>query len=442
MKRLFSWLSVLGLGVGIGLFLAGPARHLLSQKAPPASSIQALDESSRPAPKWQCPMHPQIISDRPGECPICNMKLVPMATPAPATPSSSPAPGGYAPLRISKEQKELLNLKLIEVKTATIAGGIRTTGRITYDETRLHHVHTRYEAYVDSLYADFTGKYVRKGEPLLSLYSPELLAAQSEYLIALHSQKSGSGDGEDAPDRRPAGVDLLASARQKLRLWNIGDADIHALEERGQPSETLKLYAPIAGYVIGKMAVHGMRVKPEDSLFDIVDLSRVWVLADVYEYELPRLKLGQSATMTLAYWPGRSWSGRISYIYPAVDLKTRTVKVRFDVANLEHALKADMYTDVTIAVEPHAALTVPEDAVLETGTRSLVFVAAASGQLEPREVTTGERAGGFYEIKRGLSAGDRVALGAAFLIDSESRLQAALSEMAAGPPDGGAELRP
>jgi len=441
MKRLFSWLSVLALGVGIGLFLAGPAKHLVSSKAPPpASSIQALDESSRPAQKWQCPMHPQIISDRPGECPICNMKLVPMATPAPAPSSSSPAPGGYAPLRISKQHQELLNLKLAEVKSATIAGGIRTTGRITYDETRLHHVHTRYEAYVDSLYADFTGKYVRKGEPLLSLYSPELLAAQSEYLIALHSQKSGGG--ENAPDRRPAGVDLLAAARQKLRLWNIGDADIHALAESGQPSETLKLYAPISGYVIGKMAVHGMRVKPEDSLFDIVDLSRVWVLADVYEYELPRLKLGQSAAMTLAYWPGRSWSGRISYIYPAVDPKTRTVKVRFDVANPEHALKADMYTDVTIAIEPHAALTVPEDAVLETGTRRLVFVAAAGGQLEPREVTTGERAGGFYEVKRGLAAGERVALGAAFLLDSESRLQAALSGMAAGPTDGGAELRP
>ncbi len=214
-------------------------------------------------------------------------------------------------------------------------------------------------------------------------------------------------------------------------MWNIAEEDIRALEQRGEARSTIQIYAPISGYVLNKTAVHGMRVKPEDSLFDIVDLSHIWVLADIYEHELPRLRLGQSATMTLAYWPNRSWPGRTSYIYPSVDPKTRTVKVRLEVDNAQNDLKAEMYANVEIAVAPRTALAVPEDAVLETGTRRLVFLARGQGRLEPREVTTGERAGGRYEIKSGLDEGQQVALGAAFLLDSESRISAALHGMGA-----------
>ena len=188
-----------------------------------------------------------------------------------------------------------MGIKKATAHTAEFAGTIRTSGRVSFDETRVHHIHTRYEAYVEQVFADFTGKAVRKGEPLVSLYSPDVLVAEQEYLLALQSQRAGSSAAGNA------GLNLADSARQKLLLWNISAGDIAQLERSGKPSRTMKLYAPGSGYVIAKTAVHGMRVKPEDSLFDIVDLSRLWVLADVYEYELLCLRLGQIVMVSVFY---------------------------------------------------------------------------------------------------------------------------------------------
>ena len=381
-------------------------------------------------------MHPQIIADEKGVCPICTMALVPMPA-APELPSgqkdAAAGVSGYAPIVLDAARRQLLGVRTEAVQRRQLHGALRTSGRLTYDETRVHHVHTRYEAYVEAVYADFIGKYVKKGEPLLSLYSPELLAAQQEFLIALHGRRADPPPGAASPD---GSATLIEAARQKLLFLAVSPADIMELERTGTASPALRVYAPISGYVIGKVAVHGMRVRPEDSLYDIVDLSRLWVLADVYESELPRLQLGLSATITLPYWPERSWAARVSYIYPAVDPKTRTVKVRLEVENPREELKAEMYADVLLKGPARAALVVPEDAVIETGTRTLVFVLGPGGSLQPRPVMLGGRQDQLLEVKSGLSEGEQVALGAGFLLDSESRLQSAIqglgSETAAG----------
>ncbi len=353
---------------------------------------------------WTCPMHLQYVLDHFGTCPICGMDLVPQKS---LEKTSSPS------LQLDSGQQKLLGLRLVNVQRAPFGEAIRTTGRIAYDETLVHHIHTKYEAYVEHLFANYVGKAVKKGEPLVSLYSPELYSAEQEYLIA---QKASVATVH-------GGVNLLESAREKLLLWNLSPQDIAALERSGRASRTFNLYAPTAGYVIAKTAVHGMRIKPEDSLFDIVDLSRMWVLADVYEYELPRIQTGQSATITLPYWPDRKWQGKTSFIFPSVDPKTRTVRVRIEVDNPHGDLKADMFADVELQVASRQALVLPDDAVIETGRRKLVFVRQADGKLAQREVVTGERSGHLFEVKSGIQEGEQVAQGASFLLDSEARLQ-------------------
>jgi Cu(I)/Ag(I) efflux system membrane fusion protein len=426
------------------------------------------------AKKFSCPMHPQIVRDHPGECPICGMKLVPVETVAPpATAAGKPASGGerkilfyrspmnpretspvpkkdemgmdyvpvyadeaegtessaegFATVRIDPERQQLIGLKTAVVTRVPFATSIHTVGRVTGDERRVHHVHTRYDAYVERVYGDFTGMYVRKGEPLAAVYSPDLYATQQEYLLALKASRSLAGSA--LPSVSQGGRELLDAARQRLLLWDISPEEIRRIEEKGEPLKTLDLYAPMSGFIWARTAYHGMKVTAADTLFDIVDLSHVWVLADVYEYELPRISVGQAATMTLSYWPGRTWRGTVTYVYPAVDEKTRTVKVRIELDNPKGELKPEMYADVTIRGTTREVLGVPDDAVLDSGTRTLVFIVLGDGRFQPRDITVGDLGKGVYEVKSGLSAGETVARGANFLVDSESRLKAALAAM-------------
>lgn len=343
---------------------------------------------------------------------------------------SGAGPEGFATVRIDPERQQLIGLKTVRVSRVPFATSIHTVGRVTADERRVHHVHTRYEAYVEHVYGDFTGKYVRKGEPLASVYSPDLYATQQEYLLALKASRSLAGSG--LPSVSQGGQELLDAARQRLLLWEIDPEEIRRIEEKGEPLRTLDLYAPISGFIWARTAYHGMKVMPADTLFDIVDLSHVWILADVYEYELPRLSLGQAATMTLSYWPGRTWRGTVTYVYPAVDEKTRTVKVRIELDNPKGELKPEMFADVTIRGKTREVLGVPDDAVLDSGARKVVFVALGDGRFQPRDVTVGDHGKGVYEVKSGLADGEIVAQGANFLVDSESRLKAALSAMISG----------
>lgn len=393
------------------------------------------------AKKYQCPMHPLIVRDHPGECPICGMKLVPIepGKTAAAAPAGE-APEGLAAVTIDAAKRQLLGLRTVEVVRGPFETSIRTVGRVAYDERRVHHIHTRYEAYVEHVTADFTGKYVQKGEVLAHLYSPELYATQQEYLLALKASRSLGGSGVSSVAQ--GGRELLEAARQRLLLWEVAPADIAAIEKRGEPIRVLPVYAPISGFVTGRTAYHGMKVMPADTLFDIADLSHVWVLADVYEYELPRLSVGQKATVTLSYWPGRVWNGTVTYVYPAVDEKTRTVKVRIGLDNPKGELKPEMFADVTLHGRTREVLLVPDDAVLDSGTRKVVFVALGEGRFQPRDIAAGDHGMGVYEVTGGLSAGDRVARGANFLVDSESRLKAAISAMTAGGRNGGESSPP
>ncbi|HEU0007957.1 MAG TPA: efflux RND transporter periplasmic adaptor subunit, partial [Terriglobia bacterium] len=366
-------------------------------------------------------------SDKPGKAPD-GMDLVPVYADEAATKDASGGPG-YASVKISRDRQQMMGVTVEEAKLMDLQDSIRTVGRVVPDETRLHHIHTKFEGFIEDLFVDYVGKFVRRGQPLFSIYSPELVATQKEYLLALRAQDQFGPVGSSPA---LAGIDLLGSARQRLSQWDVSADQIAQIEKTGQPIKALNMYSPVTGFVTAKTAAHGMRVMPGDSLYDIMDLSTVWVLADVYEVNLPFVRMGQAAEMRLTYQPGKVWKGRVTYIPPTVEEKTRTVKVRLEFANLGGTLKPEMFADVEFKGSLGKTLAVPESAVLATGERTLVFVTDGEGTFEPREVRTGIKVRNYYEIKSGLSAGERVATGANFLIDSESKLKAAISGVSAG----------
>jgi Cu(I)/Ag(I) efflux system membrane fusion protein len=351
---------------------------------------------------WVDPMHPQYKSDKPGKAPDCGMDLVPVY-------EGDTPPAGIGKLSIPPGRQQLIGVATGVAERRAIGRSIRTVGRVAVDETRLHKITTKFDGYIEKLYVDYTGKEVGRGQALFSVYSPDLLATQQEYLLALR-----------AAAQSPA---LLDAARQRLRLWDISDGEVRDLERTGRARKSLTITSPASGVVMTKNAVQGAKVMAGEPLFEIAALDRVWVLADVYESELPFVRVGAPATITLSYIPGRTWTGHVTFIAPVVDPMTRTVKVRIELDNRDGALKPDMFADVVIEQPPHETTVVPDSAVLETGTRSLVFVAANS-TFEPREVETGPKSDGFIEIRRGVAPGEKVVTQANFLIDSESRLSA------------------
>ncbi|HEX9052740.1 MAG TPA: efflux RND transporter periplasmic adaptor subunit, partial [Anaeromyxobacter sp.] len=356
------------------------------------------------------------------------------------------APEGMAGVTIDPVRQQLIGLEIAHVERGPIGATLRTSGRVAVDETRIHHVNVKFSGFMERVYADFVGRPVRKGEPIFSIYSPELVAAQEEYLLALRTRKSLGASGSLGED----GDALVEAARRKLELWDVPRAEIERIERSGKPSRTLTFYSPATGVVTRKDVVPGMRVSAGDMPFEIVDLSRVWVLADAYETDLGRVKVGMPATLTLKAFPNRTFQGRVAFIDPMLDPKTRTAKVRIDVPNPSGDVRPEMFGEVVLRGTPRTGLRIPADAVIQSGTQSVVFVALPDGKFQPREVKLGPSDGQHVEVQSGLEAGDGVVTRANFLVDSESRLRASLAALPGGAPkpapataaDAGAPLPP
>jgi Cu(I)/Ag(I) efflux system membrane fusion protein len=334
-------------------------------------------------------------------------------------------------VQISPERQQLIGVKIGVVEMKPLEKVIRTVGRVDYDEKRIVTVSPKIGGWIEDLYVDFTGRFVKQGDPLLTIYSPELVSTQEEYLLAIQAKKTLTKSS--FPEVAGSGDSLAESAKRRLKLWDISDDQIKALEETGQSKKTLTLYSPFTGFVLEKSAYKGMNIMPGVALYKLADLSVVWLYADIYEYELPFIRLGQEASIQLSYIPGETFRGRAIYVYPSLNPETRTAKVRFEIPNSHERLKPEMYANVEIKVHLGQKLAVPEGAIINTGLRQLAIVDKGNGYFEPREVKVGSKVDNYYEVIKGLKAGERVVTSANFLIDSESKLKEAVGGMAGMP---------
>lgn len=326
-------------------------------------------------------------------------------------------------ISISPEKLQLIGVRTAVADFRRLEKHVRTVGKVAPDETRLAFVTTKVSGWVTKLLIDYTGQKVEEGQPLLSLYSPDLVSAEEEYLLALRAVKSaptGTGGFAEVDASREQ---LLESAKRRLRLWDITDKQIEELEKTGKPKTDITLHAPFSGIVLEKTVLDGAYITPGMNLYKIADLSSVWILADVYEYEVPLVRVGQKALVTLPYYSGEALSAAVNYIYPVLDPATRTVKVRLTVHNPGLMLKPDMFTNVDIAVASGMRLSIPTEAVLDSGLRQIVYVEKTRGLYEMRVVKLGIRTDQYVEVLKGVRKGERVVTSGNFLIDSESQLR-------------------
>jgi RND family efflux transporter MFP subunit len=362
-------------------------------------------------------MHPWIVLPAPGTCPICGATLIPID------------PKKFAgEITIDPVITQNIGVRIGTVSRDTLTRTVRTVGEVTYDETRVRDVNTKVGGWIEKMYLDTLGAEVKKGDPLFDYYSPELYTAQEEYLLAYRGRKQ-------TDNRYAKGAqDLLDAARVRLEFFDITASQIRALERRGKPTKTMRVLSPHKGVVIAKNVNEGVKITSGDVIYQIADLSRIWVQANLYEYQLPFVELGQKATMNLAYIPGRSFAGRVLFIYPYLDGRTRSLQVRLEFDNPSRLLKPGMFTQV----ELHGALAqerilAPREAVIDTGERKVAFVSQGAGKFEPREIVMGiEGEDGLVEILDGLEPGEKVVTSGQFLIDSEAKIRDALAKMVRG----------
>jgi len=464
---------------GVVAFYNVPAFHALLH--PHAGG----DNAAMTADKYTCGMHPFIISDKPGNCPICGMKLTKIegspapggtagTTSAPAgqpsggarkilfyrnpmnpqVTSQSPAkdemgmdfvpvyedeakggggdnlPEGYAAVSVGMERVQLAGIQSATAARETISHPVRAVGIVVPDETRVRRVQAKIDGWIEKLYTNFTGQMVTKGQPLLEIYSPDLVATQREYLLA----RAGVDRMKESPyeDAQEMSSGLAQAARTRLKQFDVPESFIADLERTGEVRRTVTLNAPVSGFVTGKEIFEGTRVMPGMDLLTVTDLSRVWIEADLYEYEAQSVRVGQAALLETVADPGAKRKGRVAFIYPTFSPETRTLKVRFEFPNPGLRLKPQMYANVSLDLHSVTGVVVPDSALIETGVRVIAFVDAGDGSFEPREVKVGVRGNGKAQILSGVKAGEKVVVGANFLLDSESKLRAALTKMTGG----------
>jgi len=380
---------------------------------------------------WVDPMHPAYKSDRPGKAPDCGMDLIPVYEGGEVGQAELP-PGT---VKIDAAKQQLIGVTYGTVERGRLTYAIRAVGKVVVDETRVARIHPKIEGWIEQVNVDFTGRLVRKGERLLSIYSPELLSAEKELLIAKRANEElGKNQNEEIARNS---INLYQSARERMRLWDLTDQQIAEIEATGKPYRAMSLYAPVSGFVLTRNAYERQRVTPETELYTIADLSSVWIIADVYEYEAQNIRLGQRAQIDLSYFPGKRFQGVVDYIFPQVDPATRTLKVRVQAPNPGYELKPDMFANVEFKVDFGEQLHVDRAAVLDSGAEQIVFVARDGGYFEPRKVQLGDKLGDRYIVTSGLTAGERIVTSGNFLIDSESRLKSGLGTMAGHSGHGG-----
>ena len=392
-----------------------------------------LASVSRIGEWWQTVLGPGDMVDRDGRMPK-GPDTVATAT-LPRVDPGVPGIAARAELRIDPRRQQLLGVRTVTASRQSLDRTIRAVGMVAYDETRLVDVNLKLDGWIEDLYVDYTGRLVEAGEPLFTFYSPALLTTQHEYVLALETRDQLRAS-EDAAARSYA-ERMVDSARGRLVLWDLSAEQIAALETTRTPQRSVVFHSPAAGYVITKRAMQGLHVTEGESLYQIADLRTVWVEADVYERELAAVRVGATAGVMLDAYPGNRFSGRVVYIYPYVDERTRTMTVRFELPNVDGLLKPGMYANVEIAVSAGSGLTVPANAVLDSGAEQVVFVSRGDGYFDPRQVQVGQRLGDMVEILDGLDDGERVATAATFFLDSESQLRAALQGFEPVPDTGG-----
>jgi Cu(I)/Ag(I) efflux system membrane fusion protein/cobalt-zinc-cadmium efflux system membrane fusion protein len=408
-------------------------------------------------------MHPTVVSDKPGDCPICGMKLVPMEKDKQkkvpqtktmyrstmnvnevsnkpgkdsmgmdmvafeVTENAEKTPSGLAAVTISPEKRERMNMKSGTVEKRVLSRQVRTSARIVTDETRLFRVTTKIGGWVDKLHVAVTGQTVGKGDPLLSIYSPELVATEQEYLSALKAFNDVPKNASDVVSQGAKSV--LDAAKRRLQLWDISDEQIARIEKNGEVEKTLTLTAPASGLVLEKNILTGQKIMPGDSLMVLADLTNIWADADIYESDIPYIKVGMSAEISLPFWQGKNFKGEVIFVSPTLDSETRSLKARLNIGNLDLLLKPGMYADARLLYQLGEKTAVPETAVMRTGERDYAFRDDGEGRLTPVEIKVGTLSDGYFEVVSGLKEGERVVISANFLVDSESSMKAAIESI-------------